>query len=173
MVGSRWCRIAWVLGLTSCTPLGLWLYEDPVVKVSRVTLKVSEDKTSGSAPVIVALAVDNRNDYDLSAVRVELSLRLNDVPIGQVDRDSSVTIAMDTVSTVAVPLQRQTSLQYLRSLELGTHRFAVRGRAIFDTPIGTRRVRFAQEGALVFRKPVRTSSRRPLTEALLASVPSD
>jgi len=49
------------------------VYADPVVTVSRVTLEVKEAKRLGT---VVALAVDNRNTYAISAERVELSLRL-------------------------------------------------------------------------------------------------
>ena len=74
-------RAAWLVLLGSCTPLGLWMYEDPVVTVARVTLEVREKPTAAS-PVVVALAVDNRNDYPLSATRMEVWLRLDGVPIG-------------------------------------------------------------------------------------------
>jgi LEA14-like dessication related protein len=136
----------------ACTPLGLWVYEDPVVTVSRVTLELKEAPRLGKSPVVVALAVENRNTFELSAERVELSLRLDGVPIGQVDRDSTVPLAMAAVSTVslALPLQRQTTPERLAALGTGTHTFAVRGRATFKTPFGTRKVRFEQEGAMMF-----------------------
>lgn len=131
--------------------MGLWMYEDPVVTVSRISFQFAR---SGStpAPVIVALALQNTNDYPLEAEEVELSLRLDGIPIGQLKRDSSVAVATDTVSTVALPLpvDRSTTAERLRNIGSGTHTFAVRGRATFQTPIGKRDVRFAQEGELVF-----------------------
>jgi LEA14-like dessication related protein len=143
-------RVSCALLLGGCTPLGLWLYEDPVVTVSQITLELG----SGPArsPVTVALALENTNDYPLSTERVELSLRLDGVPIGQLKRDSAVSVATDSVSTVALPLAlaKQATPAQLRSMRSGTHRFAVRGRATFRTPIGTRKVRFAQEGSLLF-----------------------
>jgi LEA14-like dessication related protein len=140
--------------LGGCTPLGLWLYEDPVVSVSRIRVEVGGPGTSHS-PVVVALAVQNLNDYPVSAERVELSLRLDGIPIGQIKRDSPVTLATDTVSTVALPLPiaKPATREHLRNLTSGRHTFAVRGRATFRTPIGTRKVRFAQEGSLVFGPP--------------------
>ena len=127
------------------------MYEDPVVTVAQITVQFAR---SGStpAPVIVALALDNANDYPLEAEQVELSLRLDGVPIGQLKRDSTVPLATDTVSTVALPLavDRSTTAKHLRAIGSGTHTFAVRGRATFQTPIGKRKVRFAQEGSLVF-----------------------
>lgn len=151
MTRTRWRRALWVLLLSACTPFGLWLYQDPVVTVSQITLELGTSRPSRS-PVIVALAVQNPNDYPLSTERLELSLRLDGIPIGRLRRDSTVSVAMDTVSTVAValPLEQQTNDERLQSLRVGTHMFAVRGRATFHTPIGKRKVRFAQEGAMVF-----------------------
>jgi LEA14-like dessication related protein len=141
---------ATVLG--GCTPLGLWIYEDPVVSVSRVTLELKGARQRGTSPVTVSLAVDNRNTYDLSTERVELSLRLDDIAIGQVDRHSVVPVAMAAVSTLALalPLQKQMLPKRLAAPGSGAHTFAVRGRATFRTPFGTRKVRFEQEGAMVF-----------------------
>jgi LEA14-like dessication related protein len=134
------------------------VYSDPLVTVSRVTLEVKEAKRLGT---VVALAVDNRNTYAISAERVELSLRLDDVPVGWVDRDSSVPVAKAAVSTVALslPLQKQTSPERLAALGSGTHTFAVQGRATFRTPFGLRAVRFEQTGAMMFGE--RPSSSAP------------
>jgi len=142
--------MGWGLLIGGCTPLGLWLYEDPVVTVSQITLELGS--VPARSPVIVALAMQNTNDYPLSTETVELSLRLDGVPVGQLKRDSTVPVAMDTVSTVALPLSlaKQATPQRLQTWRSGTHTFAVRGRAIFRTPIGRRKVPFAQEGSLVF-----------------------
>jgi LEA14-like dessication related protein len=158
MIGRRWSRIGLVVVVGACTPLGLWVYADPVVTVSGVTLEVKEAKR---LVTVVALAVDNRNTYAISAERVELSLRLDDVPVGQVDRDSSVPVAKAAVSTVALalPLQKQTSPERLAALGSGTHTFAVQGRATFRTPFGLRAVRFEQKGAMMFGE--RPSSSAP------------
>ena len=104
------------------------------------------------SPVVVALAVKNANDYPISAEHVELSLHLDGVPVGQVRRDSTVSMAIDTVSTVAVPLlfNKQTASRSQQLTSSGMHSFAVKGQAIFHTPIGPRTVRFAQEGSMVF-----------------------
>jgi LEA14-like dessication related protein len=145
-------RIALLLVLWACTPLGLWVYQDPIVTVSRVTLELKEARRTGKSPLVVALAVDNRNSYALSAERVELALRLDGVSVGRVDRDSTVPVAMATVSTVAMvlPLKKQATPERLTALSSGTHTFAVQGRATFRTPFGERQVRFEQQGAMVF-----------------------
>jgi LEA14-like dessication related protein len=152
MIRKSWHRIVPVVLLCGCTPLGLWVYEDPVVTVSRVTIELKESRRTGTSPVIVALAVDNRNTYALSAERVELALRLDGISMGRVDRDSTVPVEMATVATLAValPLEKQATPERLTALGSGTHTFAVQGRATFRTPFGTREVQFEQEGAMMF-----------------------
>ena len=148
---TKWFRAAWLVLLESCTPLGLWMYEDPVVTVARVSLELREAHLSAS-PVVVSLAVDNRNDYSVSTTRMEVSLRLDGVPIGRIRQDSTVEVPMEGVSTVALPLalERRATPSHLRTLGGGSHRFAVSGRATFQTPIGPRKVRFAEEGEMIF-----------------------
>jgi LEA14-like dessication related protein len=137
--------------LGGCTPLGLWMYEDPVVTVEHISYEQTRSMPAQS-PVVVALAVKNANDYPISAEHVELSLHLDGVPVGQVRRDSTVPLAIDTVSTVAVPLvfNSQTVSQRQQVTRSGMHSFAIKGQATFQTPIGPRTVRFAQEGSMVF-----------------------
>ena len=146
-----WMRAAWLVLLGSCTPLGLWIYEDPVVTVSRVTLELRQSPSSAS-PVVVALDVHNRNDYPLSSTRMEVSLRLDGIPIGGLRQDSTLPVPMEGVSTVALPLalEKRATASQLRTLDPGSHRYLVSGRATFQTPIGTRRVRFAEEGDMIF-----------------------
>lgn len=142
--------------LGACTPLGLWIYEDPVVTVSRVTLELRQTRTPLGSPVVVALALHNRNDFPLSTTRLEVSLRLDGVPIGRLKRDSTVPVVTDGVSTVALPLKldRQATRSRLQALDSGSHTFLVSGRATFETPIGTRKIQFAEEGEMIFgRRP--------------------
>ena len=145
-------RAACCAVLGACTPLGLWIYEDPIVTVSRVTLELREPRSPAASPVVVALDVHNRNDFPLSTTRMELSLRLDGIPIGRLRQDNRVALATDGVSTVALPLQleKQATPSRLRGLDTGSHVFLVRGRATFETPIGTRRVHFAEQGEMVF-----------------------
>jgi LEA14-like dessication related protein len=149
MTRTGWWRAAWVSLMTACTPVGLWLYEDPVVTVAGIRLNLDARRQAGSSSVVVALAVKNSNDYPLSTEQVELSLRLDGVSIGSLKRNSPVQVATDTVSMLALALEHASS-ENLRTFGSGTHNFAVRGRATFRTPIGMRNVRFAQEGDMVF-----------------------
>jgi LEA14-like dessication related protein len=150
--------IGWLVAVHGCTPLGVWLYEDPRVTVSRV--RVMAD-TESPRPVLVALDVRNPNDYVVSTSRMELRLLLDDLPIGRFDVDSSVSLPKGT-ATVAVPLviDRGTSAARLQVFNSGIHRFTVEGRATFVTPVGKRKVRFAQMGRMAFGSPVLPPSAR-------------
>jgi hypothetical protein len=141
----------WLLPLVGCTPLGLWVYDDPTVTVSRVRVNA---EAVGTPPVLVALDVNNPNDYELSTTRVELRLSLDSLPIGRVDRDSSVSLPKG-VATVAFPVvpDRATTRARLERFRTGMHRFLIEGRATLATPFGTRDVHFAQEGDLAFGPP--------------------
>jgi LEA14-like dessication related protein len=141
----------WLVPVVACTPLGVWLYEDPGVTVSRV--RVNTDG-QGRSPVMVALDVRNPNDFTVSTTRVELWLMLDGLAIGRLDQDSSVSLPKG-IATVALPLvpNRATTPARLQAFGSGIHRFTIEGRATFATPIGKRKVRFAQTGELAFGPP--------------------
>jgi LEA14-like dessication related protein len=134
--------------VVACTPLGVWIYEDPGVTVSRV--RVAPDG-QGPSPVMVALDLRNPNDYAVSTTRVELGLVLDGLAIGRLDQDSSLALPKGT-ATVALPLtpNRATTPARLRAFGSGIHRFSVQGRATFATPVGKRKVRYTQTGERAF-----------------------
>jgi LEA14-like dessication related protein len=129
--------------------LGLWIYDDPGLEVSRVRLY---HDAAGAAPVVVGLAVWNPNDYDLSTARLELRLRLDDVTVGHFSRDSVIPVPQAGLADFALPLTVPAGpmRERLRRLSSGTHRFAVEGMATFSTPFGRRNVRFAHGGDMAF-----------------------
>ena len=139
-----------VTAVAACTPLGLWVYDDPGLEVSRVRL---DHDAAGAAPVAVGLAVWNPNDYDVSTARLELQLRLDDQTVGHYSRDSIVSVPQTGLADVVLPLTVPAGpiRERIRLLSSGTHRFAVVGRATFSTPFGPRNVRFAHAGDLAFR----------------------
>jgi LEA14-like dessication related protein len=138
-----------VTAVAACTPLGLWVYDDPGLEVSRVRLNRA---AAGAAPVVVGLAVWNPNDYDVSTARLELQLRLDDVTVGHFFRDSIIPVPQTGLADFALPLTVPTGpiRERIRRLSSGTHRFTVVGLAIFSTPFGRRNVRFAHAGDLAF-----------------------
>src|SRR5436190_9010629 len=147
---SRLRPILWVMPVLACTPLGLWVYMDPKMSVSRVRLPA--ESSDGAAPVLVALDVENPIDYPLSTARVELWLRLDGVTVGRLTRDSTVPLPKLATSVISMSLEPAGDVgpAQLRLLVNGMHRFAVEGRTTFTTPFGARKVRFAQEGEMTF-----------------------
>jgi LEA14-like dessication related protein len=145
---SRSWQFWWLVPVVACTPLGVWVYEDPGVTVSRVRV---DAHGRAESPVVVALDLRNPNDFAVATTRVELRLVLDGMAIGQLDRDSSVSVPKGT-ATVALPLipNRATTPARLRAFRSGVHRFTIEGRATFTTPVGKRKVRFAQTGELAF-----------------------
>jgi LEA14-like dessication related protein len=145
----RWSwRVWWLAPVAACTPLGLWVYEDPGVTVSRVRVNT---EGQGPSPVVVALDVRNPNDLTLSTTRVELWLVLDGLTVGWLDRDSSVSLPKGT-TTLALPLvpSHVATPARQRAFDAGSHQFTIEGRATFATPIGERKVRFAQTGEMAF-----------------------
>lgn len=149
MPGRRLLGTCLVTAAAACTPLGLWVYDDPGLEVSRVRL---HHDAAGAAPVVVGLAVWNPNDYDVSTARLELKLRLDDVTVGHYSRDSIIPVPQTGLADLALPLTVPSGAirERIRRLGSGTHRFAVEGRATFSTPFGRRNVRFAHAGDLAF-----------------------
>ena len=65
----------WWVAISACTPLGVWVYEDPGFEVQRVRFQPDQETDS---TVVVALLLWNPNDYDLSTARFDLKLRLDE-----------------------------------------------------------------------------------------------
>jgi hypothetical protein len=157
---SKLRPILWVMPVLACTPLGLWVYMDPKMSVSRVRLP--SESSNRLAPVLVALYVENPNDYPLSTARVELRLRLDGLTVGRLARDSTVSLPKLATSVISMSLEPASDVgpAQLRLLVAGMHRFVVEGRTTFTTPFGARKVRFAQEGEMTFGQPALPASGR-------------
>ncbi len=145
----RLVRACWMAALAGCTPVGLWVYDDPGFEVSRVRLQSTE---SNVPPVVLGLAVLNPNDYDLSTARLELQLRLDHTPIGHFFRDSVFAVPKYGIADLTLPLTPMPAItpERLRTLSRGTRHFEVEGVATFSTPFGPHQVRFAHAGDMVF-----------------------
>ena len=133
------------LVLTACTPLGLWIYEEPRVEIMTVDL---DDASGSEYPVRIALRISNGNDFDVSLEKVQLLLVLNDAPI--VDRELATAALFPARDrhTVQIGVAWRDIGPALRpdGLAPGDHRYSVVGEALLRTPIGERRIRFARAG---------------------------
>ena len=147
--GRRLLGVCATAAAVACTPMCLWVYDDPGLEVSRVRV----EHEASADPLVLGLAVWNPNDYDVSTARLELQLKLDDVPVGHFRRDSIIPVPQVGLADLTLPLTvpKGAVRQRIRALAMGTHRFAVEGRATFSTPFGPRKVRFAHQGDLAFR----------------------
>lgn len=131
--------------LAACTPMGVWLYEEPTVGLEDVLIDTSAGESA--LPPYVILAVKNRNDFELSLRHIELVLQIDGNEIGRVAVDTIVTLEAIAVRPVRVrvpPLDAQARGR-IAGLRAGVHRYAVAGRARLETPIGERRIGFKHE----------------------------
>jgi hypothetical protein len=131
--------------LAACTPMGVWLYEEPTVGLEDVLIDTSAGESA--LPPYVVLAVKNRNDFELSLRHIELVLQIDGRDIGRVAVDTTVTLAPIAVRPVRLkvpPLDGQ-ARGHITALREGMHRYGIAGRARLDTPIGERRIGFQHE----------------------------
>lgn len=136
--------------LCACTPLGVWLYEDPAFEVSRVRL---DSEQAPDSTVVVALQVWNPNDFEIATSRLELRLRLDGHTVGHYERDSVIAVphgAAATTLSLSFVRSSAATPRTMATFRTGTHRFLVEGRAVMKTPIGDRPVRVAHAGDMAF-----------------------
>lgn len=136
----------WLGTLGACTPLGVWLYEEPAFEVSRVRLAAEQATDS---IVMVALYVWNPNDYDLLTSRLDLRLELDGEMVGRFERDSIIPVPPSGTASVSLPFQPVRGGR-LAMFFNGVHRFEIEGQAVFQTPFGDRRVSVAHAGDMAF-----------------------
>lgn len=135
-------------GFAACTPIGLWVWEEPAFEVARVRLGQA---TPADSAVAVALYVWNPNDYDLSTERFELSLQLDGHTVGHYARDSIIPISQRAADTLTLTfLPAAATRRRFEGSDTGTHRFAVEGHAVLSTPFGARPVKVAHAGDIAF-----------------------
>ena len=138
-----------LVALAGCTPLGLWMYEEPTVEITSVRVS---DAGAAEYPVRIALQVSNGNDFEVSLEKVQLRLMVNDAEI--VDRELSTAALFPARDrhTVEIGVAWRDVGPGLRpeGLAAGDHRYSVDGQVQLRTPIGKRRIRFARAGTEQF-----------------------
>lgn len=129
--------------MAGCTPLGIWVYDEPAVTVSAISF--TGDST---ALVEVTLQVRNPNDFDIKLEQVELYVSLGGQALIDTSISATLTLLYAERRDITLNAGRQTvsfgnSPEAMRS---GRHGYLVRGEARLSTPIGIRRIPFQQEG---------------------------
>ena len=133
-------------GLTACTPLGLWLYEEPTIDGVATS---PGDELSSDASMKVMFDVLNPNEFDLDATRVEVSVEVDGRSVGRLEVDTAIALrpGRPTRVTLAVLPTDAAAAKTMRGLRRGSPRYAVTGRVTLGSPIGERKVRFSARSA--------------------------
>ena len=131
---------------SACTPLGLWLYEDPrgdgVAGAARRRGRRAPRRCWWRSTCATPTTIT------LSTTRVELRLRAG----RPADRAARPGQQRGRCRRGPPPWRcrsipdRDATPARLQAFGSGIHRFAIEGRATFTTPVGKRKVRFAQDG---------------------------
>ena len=127
----------------ACTPLGLWIYEEPTVEVTELRL----DPAAGAEfPVQVALAVSNANDFEVSLVRVHM--RVSVAGTAMLDRELLTAAAFRARYRLVVRMGVSGGDLATRGATraAGSQPYQVDGFAVLRTPIGERRIPFTRAG---------------------------
>ena len=136
--------------ISACTPLGVWVYTEPKVRLGAIRLATGGDP--GAPPLGLDLTLDNPNDFEVSVIGVDALVRLDDQPLGTGRSPASVTVMNRESRNVAVdvPMHDTTANRLYRVLRSGTHSYTIAGKVTIRTPIGERQVPFAIEGRGAF-----------------------
>lgn len=140
----------------ACTPLGMWLYEDPTFALAAVQL-VGEG--SGTTSLEFVMAGCNRNDYDIQAQRLDVQLELNGTRVGKMTQDVPIMLTMRDQTPVPVQLAGWSDPgSASREREVS---FRLVGTGVISSPVGERKVRIVQQGTFRIKdaKPVSWTAR--------------
>lgn len=128
----------------ACTPLGLWIYQEPTVEVTSVRL----DPALGAAfPVQLAFAVSNANDFEVSLVRVHVRFSVGGSSMIDRDLSTAAAFAARDRQVVHIGVAPGDLVPGSARRLSGTHPYTIEGFAVLKTPIGERRIPFARAGA--------------------------
>jgi hypothetical protein len=143
-VGRVWYPALALLAtaLASCTPLGMWIYEDP--RFNLVDVRAS-DSTPG---LVLVLAGCNTNDYELSTEPMTTRLILAGHRAGETHGGNSIVLPSRKTSHIPVRLQAQ-----VPAGSSGTRRlnFTLVNEVTVLSPIGPRKLEQMEHGTITLQ----------------------
>lgn len=134
------------IALSSCVPLGGWLYDDPTFVLSEMTVRGQGYPQDTLEMVLTAC---NRNDYPVEAKAVEVSLHFAGSELGpaQLAQPFMLQTRDSTKLTVPLPLPGSDESEGMK----GPLQYTLTGFTTLMTPIGERRVELFQHGDVQLR----------------------
>ena len=125
----------------ACTPLGLWIYEEPTVEVTEVKLDAAAD-----FPVQIAFAVSNANDFEVSLLRVYVRCSLAGSSLVDRDLATAASFGARDRQIVRIGVAQADLAPGANPSAGGAQQYTIDGFAILKTPIGERRIPFTRTG---------------------------
>lgn len=135
-----------LLSSGGCTPLGGWLYDDPSFILSELTLP---GKGPGNSALALTITTCNRNDFSIQGSDLTVSLVLAGDSVARGQFKDQFTLAMRDSTRLAL---RMPPVMPLPDSEPQRPSYALSGRAIVYTPLGTRTVQLRQQGRMTRRR---------------------
>ena len=125
----------------ACTPLGLWIYEEPTVEVTEVKLNAAAD-----FPVQIAFAVSNANDFEISLLRVYVHCRVAGSSLVDRDLATAASFGARDRQIIRIGVAQADLSPGATAGAAGAQEYTIDGFAILKTPIGERRIPFTRAG---------------------------
>jgi hypothetical protein len=133
--------------LGGCTPLGVWVYEDPSFALQSVTLRAGPDTGARADSMELVFAGCNRNDYEVVGESLHTSLNVDGHRVAQGRRDEPYRIATRDSASVSVTLAMQGDwIQGATELPV-----ELESEVLLKLPNGERRYVLSQKGTLVMK----------------------
>jgi hypothetical protein len=140
---SRVIPLLLTAAIGGCTPLGIWMYEEPRVEVSEIAV----DPSVGAAfPVQVSLSVSNANDFEVSLLRVRLRFVVGGHPIVDRDLSTAADFAARDRQVIRIGVAAGDLAPGANPRAAEAQPYTIDGYAILKTPIGERLIRFERIG---------------------------
>lgn len=129
--------------LVACTPLGLWVYEDPSMALREATqVRIPGDPTAGDSLEMVLVGC-NLNDYDLIGASVRSRLAIAGQTVSEGVTDRRILLATRDTSRFIVMLP----LSNIMTTADGTARpFELVVASVVRTPLGDRDLSYSLRG---------------------------
>lgn len=137
--------LSWI-ALSSCVPLGGWLYDDPTFVLSEMTVR---GRGYPQDTLEMVLTACNRNDFPVEAKAIQVSLNFagSDLGPAQLAQPFMLQTRDSTKLTVPLPLPESGESDGMK----GRLQYTLTGFTTLVTPLGERRVELFQHGDVQLR----------------------
>ncbi len=140
----RFAYVAFLTALSACTPLGLWVYEDPSMALRQATTVRPLGGINGAADSLELVLVGcNLNDYDLTGQSVRSRLAINGQTVAEGVSDRRILLATRDTSRFSVSLPLP---EVLRTADGTPQAFELLVASVVQTPLGQRDLTYSLRG---------------------------